>query len=82
MLVIGVDLQDEDGGRVLPTPPVTQGVKVARPQGIPDGSDVGVARSFTFNNISFPSTGAYSFVVMLNNEVASRLRFSVRPRPS
>jgi hypothetical protein len=82
VLVIGVDLQDEDGGRVLPTPPVAQGVKVARPQGIPEGSDIGVARSFTFNNLSFPSSGAYSFVVMLNNEVASRLRFSVRPRPS
>lgn len=82
VLVIGVDLQDEDGGRVLPTPPVAQGVKVARPQGIPEGSDVGVARSFTFNNISFPSAGAFSFVVMLNHEVASRLRFSVRPRPS
>lgn len=82
VLLIGVDLQDEDGGRVLPTPPVTQGVKIARPQGIPEGSDVGVARSFTFNNISFPSAGAYSFVVTLNDEVASRLRFSVRPRPS
>lgn len=82
VLVIGVDLQDEDGGRVLPTPPVAQGVKIARPQGIPEGSDVGVARSFTFNNISFPSAGAYSFVVSLNDEVASRLRFSVRPRPS
>lgn len=82
VLLIGVDLQDEDGGRVLPTPPVTQGVKIARPQGIPEGSDVGVARSFTFNNISFPSAGAYSFVVTLNDEVASRLRFSVRPRPT
>lgn len=82
VLVIGVDLQDEDGGRVLPTPPVAQGVKVARPQGIPEGSDVGVARSFTFNNLSFPGPGAYSFVVLLNNEVASRLRFSVRLRPS
>lgn len=82
VLVIGVDLQDEDGGRVLPTPPVTQGVKIARPQGIPEGSDVGVARSFTFNNLAFPSAGAYSFVVSLNDEVASRLRFSVRPRPS
>jgi hypothetical protein len=57
-------------------------VKVARPQGIPEGTDVGVARSFTFNNLSFPSEGAYSFVVFLNNEVASRLRFAVRPRPS
>jgi hypothetical protein len=82
VLVIGVDLQDEDGARVLPTPPLKQGVKVARPQGLPEGSDVGVARSFTFNNLTFPSEGYYSFVVSLNDEVATRLRFAVRQRPS
>lgn len=81
VLVIGVDLQDEDGGRVLPAPPLAQGVKVARPKGIPEGSDIGIARSFTFNNLSFPHEGAYSFVISLNTEVASRLRFAVRSRP-
>lgn len=82
VVVIGVDLQDEDGGRVLPTPPLTQGVKVSRPPGIPEGSDLGVARSFTFNNITFPHAGAYSFVISIDEQVASRLRFSVRLRPS
>lgn len=81
VLVIGVDLQDEDGGRVLPAPPLAQGVKVTRPKGIPEGSDIGIARSFTFNNLSFPHEGAYSFVISLNQEVASRLRFAVRQRP-
>ena len=81
-LVIGVDLQDEDGQRVLPGAPLAQGVKVARPPGIPEGSDIGLARSFTFNNLTFPRESAYSFVVSLNQEVASRLRFAVRSRPS
>jgi hypothetical protein len=80
VVVIGIDLQDEDGARVLPTPPLAQGVKINRPQGIPEGSDVGIARSFTFNNLTFPAEGAYSFVVSLDQEVVSRLRFSVRPR--
>ncbi|GIU91997.1 MAG: hypothetical protein KatS3mg011_0903 [Acidimicrobiia bacterium] len=80
VLVIGVDLQDEDGNRVLPSPPLAQGVKVKRPVGIPEGSDIGVARSFTFYNLTFPREGAYSFVVTLDGEVATRLRFSVRRR--
>lgn len=81
VLVIGVDLQDEDGARVLPAPPLAQAVKVKRPVGLPEGSDIGVARSFTFYNVTFPKEGAYSFVVTLNREVAARLRFSVRLRP-
>jgi hypothetical protein len=82
VVVIGVDLQDEDGARVLPTDPLVQGVKVSRPAGLPEGSDLGVARSFTFNNLTFPRPGAYSFVISIDEQVASRLRFSVRPRPS
>ncbi len=82
VVVIGVDLQDEDGARVLPTAPLAQGVKVSRPPGLPEGSDLGVARSFTFNNLTFPHAGAYSFVINIDQEVASRLRFSVRPRPA
>ncbi len=81
VVMIGVDLQDEDGGRVLPSPPLAQGVKVSRPPGIPEGSDLGVARSFTFNNLTFPHEGAYSFVISIDQQVASRLRFSVRNRP-
>lgn len=82
VVVIGVDLQEEDGGRVLPTAPLTQGLKVSRPPGLPEGSDLGVARSFTFNNITFPKEGGYSFVISIDEQVTSRLRFSVRLRPS
>lgn len=80
-LKIGIDLQDEDGARILPGPPIVQGVKVSRPVGMPDGSDVVLARSFTFNNLVFPRAGAYSFVLTLDDEPADRLRFNVLRRP-
>ncbi len=80
-ITVGVDIQNEDGGRVLPTPPLKQGLRVNRPSGIPEGSDIGISRSFTFNNLTFPGEGAYSFVITLDDDVASRLRFSVRKRP-
>ncbi len=81
-LKIGIDLQEEDGARILPGPPIAQGVKVSRPPGIPDGSDVVLARSFTFNNLVFPKAGAYSFVLSLDDEPADRLRFNVLQRPT
>lgn len=77
---IGVDLQDEDGARVLPGPELTHEVRVKRPEGLPHGTDIGLVRSFTFNNLSFTKPGAYSFVISVNGEVRSRLRFSVRSR--
>lgn len=80
-ITVGVDIQDEDGGRVLPTRPLRQGLRVTRPTGIPDGSDIGISRSFTFNNLTFPAEGAHSFVITLDDDVVSRLRFSVRKRP-
>ncbi len=80
-VMISVDLQDEDGGRVLPTGPLLHGVRVARPAGIPEGTDVGLVRAFTFNNIVFPAEGAYSFVIALNDQLSDRLRFAVRRRP-
>lgn len=80
VVVLGIDLEDADGTRVLPTPPLTQGVKVGRPSGAAEGDDIGVARSFTFNNLTFPAEGPYSFVISLNGEPASRLRFAVRAR--
>lgn len=79
-VVVGVDIQDQDGARVLPTPPLKQGLRVARPTGVPEGSDVGISRSFTFNNLTFPGEGAYSFVITLDDDVVSRLRFTVRRR--
>lgn len=79
-LKIGIDLQDEDGARVLPVP-IVQGVKVGRPPGLPDGSDIVVARSFTFNNLTFPRQGGYSFVISVDDTVGERLRFTVLERP-
>lgn len=79
-IVIAVDLQDQDGGRVLPTGPIRQGVRVARPQGMPEGSDIVLARSFTFNNLTFTGPGGYSFVISLDDEVVERLRFTVLQR--
>jgi hypothetical protein len=81
-LRISIDLQDEDGARMLPGPPIAQGVKVSRPQGMPDGSDVVLARSFTFNNLTFPKPGGYSFVISLDDDPADRLRFTVLQRPA
>lgn len=81
VVVISVDLQDEDGARVLPSDPLTHGIRVARPEGFPEGTDVGLVRAFTFNNLVIPHEGAYSFVISLNQVVADRLRFNVRLRP-
>ena len=81
-LKLGVDLQNEDGGRILPGPPIQQGLKVGRPPGLPDGSDIVVARSFTFNNLTFPHAGGFSFVVSVDDRVDERLRFTVLQRPS
>jgi hypothetical protein len=48
---------------------------------MPDGSDVVLARSFTFNNLVFPAAGPYSFVISLDDEPADRLRFNLLHRP-
>jgi hypothetical protein len=79
---IAVDLQDEDGARVLPSEPLTHGIRVARPEGFPEGTDIGLVRAFTFTNLVIPREGAYSFVISLNQVVTDRLRFTVRRRPS
>jgi hypothetical protein len=39
-------------------------------------------RSFTFNNLLFQREGSYSFVISVDNEPVSRLRFAVRARPA
>jgi hypothetical protein len=43
-------------------------------------SDFGVVRSFTFNNLQFAREGAYSFVISVDGDPVSRLRFTVRER--
>jgi hypothetical protein len=47
----------------------------------PAATDFGVIRSFTFNNLLFVREGSYSFVISVDDEPVSRLRFTVRGRP-
>lgn len=80
-LSLSVELQDADGKSLLPNPlshdiplPVTT-------RGTESPTDFGLVRSFTFNNLVFRSEGSYSFVISVDDEPVSRLRFSVRARP-
>lgn len=80
-LQLSVELQDEDGKGLLPRP-LTQGIKL--PANTPQSSgatDFGLVRSFTFNNLQFDREGAYSFVISVDDEPVSRIRFTVRARP-
>jgi hypothetical protein len=45
-------------------------------------TDFGLIRSFTFNNLVFRQEGSYSFVISVDDEPVSRLRFSVKARPA
>jgi hypothetical protein len=45
-----------------------------------DRAETGAVRSFTFNNLTFQSEGDFSFVISIDDEVTSRLRFSVRKK--
>ncbi len=79
-LQLSVELQDADGHSLLPHP---LSHKIAIPPGTqhpPNASDFGLIRSFTFNNLMFESEGSYSFVISVDDEPVSRLRFSVRAR--
>lgn len=80
-LSLSVELQDEDGKALLPRP-LTHGIKLPSdaPQS-PGATDFGLVRSFTFNNLQFESEGAYSFVISVDDEPVSRIRFTVRMRP-
>ena len=79
-LRLSVDLQDADGRGMLPQA-LSHAVRI--PQHVPASSatDYGVIRSFTFNNLRFEREGAYSFVISVDDEPVSRLRFTVRARP-
>lgn len=81
VLDLSVDLQDADGAPLM-TKPLSHQVKLpAHPQATP-ATDFGVVRSFTFNNLLFSSEGSYSFVITVDDEPVSRLRFMVRARPT
>lgn len=79
-LRLAVELQDEDGHPLLPAP-LAHDIRL--PGDTPhqaDTTDYGVVRSFTFNNLRFDREGAYSFVISVDGDPVSRLRFSVRAR--
>jgi len=79
-LRLAVELQDADGKLVLPRS-LSHDIRLpARPQSSTT-SDYGLVRSFTFNNLQFTSEGAYSFVISVDDDPVSRLRFTVRKRP-
>lgn len=80
-LNLSVELQDADGRSLLPRP-LAHDIRLPsnRPQ-MSDTSDFGLIRSFTFNNLQFDGEGAYSFVISVDDEPVSRLRFAVRARP-
>lgn len=79
---LSVELQDEDGRPVLPRA-LNHAVRLPadRPHP-PSVTDFGVVRSFTFNNLRFEHEGAYSFVISVDGEPVSRVRFTVRLRPA
>lgn len=79
-VTVGLDLEDEDGGRVLPTAPITQAIKVSRAPMMPEGSDIVIARSFTFSNLTFEKPGGYAFLITIDGEVSERLRFTILSR--
>ncbi len=79
-LTLSVELQNADGGPLLPRP-LTQTINLPRNHD-PQATDIGLVRSFTFNNLVFPQPGSYSFVISVESEPVSRLRFIVRQRPA
>jgi hypothetical protein len=79
-LKLSVELQDADGAPLL-SQPLSHQVRLPN-QTQPTATDFGVIRSFTFNNLLFAREGSYSFVISVDDEPVSRLRFTVRARPS
>ncbi len=79
-LKLSVELQDADGHPLLPRPLSHDIAMPSSTQHPPNASDFGLIRSFTFNNLMFESEGSYSFVISVDDEPVSRLRFSVRAR--
>ncbi|MPZ51314.1 MAG: hypothetical protein GEU79_01015 [Acidimicrobiia bacterium] len=79
-MTIDVDLQDADGNSLLPKP-LRHPVRLNRDRQPEDATDVGIVRAFTLNNLQFREPGFYSFVISLDDEPRSRLRFRVTERP-
>jgi hypothetical protein len=81
VLDLSVDLQDADGAPLL-SKPLSHQVKLPAHTQASPATDFGVVRSFTFNNLLFSAEGSYSFVITVDGEPVSRLRFMVRARPT
>lgn len=79
-LRLSVELQDADGRGLLPEA-LTHEIRLPSTPRQTGATDFGLVRSFTFNNLVFHSEGSYSFVISVDDEPVSRLRFSVRARP-
>jgi hypothetical protein len=79
-LELGVELQDADGNSMLPGGRLRHSVVVPARSGAMDRPDIGVVRSFTIANLTFQAPGDFSFVITVDGEVATRLRFAVRKR--
>lgn len=77
---LSVELQDADGQALFPQP-LSQQIRLLRSNDN-QTTDVGLVRSFTFNNLVFEHDGSYSFVISVDDDPVSRLRFSVRLRPT
>jgi hypothetical protein len=78
-LKVSVELQDADGAPMLPQPLAHVVTLPGHTQGSAT-TDFGLIRSFTFNNLLFRKEGSYSFVISVDDEPVSRLRFAVRAR--
>lgn len=77
-----IDLQDEDGKSIFQSGPLRHNFTVRRPDGLPDGSDIGAVRAFTFNNVPFMKAGGFSFLISIDGTERKRIRFYVRHRPN
>lgn len=77
-LKLSVELQDADGSSIFPQP-LTQQIKIPTTNDS-QTTDFGLVRSFTFNNLVFAREGSYSFVISVDDDPVSRLRFRVRDR--
>ena len=80
-LKLSVELQDADGRPILPRSLAHEIKLPDQPAFAPNATDFGLIRSFTFNNLRFEHDGPYSFVISVDDEPVSRIRFTVRARP-
>jgi Family of unknown function (DUF6941) len=80
VLKLSVELQNADGAPMLPHP-LSHDIRLPSTPQTPAATDFGLIRSFTFNNLVFSAEGSYSFVISVDGEPVSRLRFAVRRRP-